>query len=136
MNAMPQTEQKTPYELMGGAEAVRQLVDHFYDYVAKDPDLAPIFPDDFTEIRKKQYLFLTQFFGGPRLYTEAYGHPMMRKRHLPFPITPKRAEAWLACMSKAMDDVGLSGPLREFIFSRLSQVAYHMVNQPNDNQEP
>lgn len=123
----------TPYDLVGGAKTIQKLVDVFYDYVAQDPDLAPIFPDDFTEIRKKQYMFLTQFFGGPRLYNETYGSPMMRARHLPFPITPKRKEAWLACMSKAMDDIGLEGPVREFMFARLTQVAQHMVNQPEDH---
>lgn len=121
---------KTPYEIIGGAETVRNLVTAFYNRVAQDPDLAPIFPDDFTEIREKQYLFLTQFLGGPPLYNQTHGHPMMRKRHLPFPITPHRAKAWLKCMSGAMDEIGMDGPVRDFIFTRLTQVARHMVNQP------
>lgn len=126
----------TPYELIGGADTLRQLVNAFYDRVAVDPDLSPIFPEDFTEIKEKQYLFLTQFFGGPRLYTNVHGHPMMRARHLPHPITPRRAKAWLACMSGAMDDIHLDGPIRDFMFTRLTQVAKHMVNKPDEKVEP
>lgn len=126
---------QTPYELIGGAETVRQLVNSFYDRVARDPDLAPIFPDDLTEIAEKQYMFLTQFLGGPRLYSDVYGSPMMRRRHLPHPITPKRAKAWLSCMSRAMDDVHMEGPVRDFIFARLTQVAKHMVNQEDEIAE-
>lgn len=132
---MNSEETQTPYEQIGGAETLRNLVNCFYDRVAKDPDLAPIFPDDFTEIKEKQYMFLTQFLGGPRLYSEVYGHPRMRARHLPHPVTPKRAEAWLKCMSNAMDDIHLEGPIREFFFTRLTQVANHMINQPDDTAE-
>lgn len=123
---------RTLYELIGGAETVRNLVETFYGLVAEHPDLDPIFPDDYTETIEKQYLFLTQFLGGPNLYTQVHGQPMLRARHLPFPITPQRAEAWLACMSQAMDEIGMEGPAREVIFTRLTQVARHMVNQPGE----
>ncbi|CAJ1004494.1 MULTISPECIES: globin [Brevibacillus] len=127
---------QTPYELIGGAETLSRLVDTFYDLVKEHPDLAPLFPEDFTEIKEKQYMFLTQFLGGPTLYSDRYGHPMMRARHMRFPITPKRAEAWLACMSEAMDRIGLEGEVRHHIFERLRLTAYHMVNQwePDDKQ--
>lgn len=122
-------QSETPYDRIGGADTVRRLVDAFYTRVAVDPDLAPIFPPDLTEVREKQYLFLTQFFGGPPLYTEAHGAPMLRARHLPRPITLRRAEAWLRCMAAAMDEVGLEGPVREFLFARLTGTAHHMVNK-------
>lgn len=117
-----------PFDAIGGSAMINDLVEEFYDRVALDPDLRPIFPDDFTEIARKQKQFLTQFLGGPRLYSEEHGHPMMRARHLPFPVTPKRAEAWLDCMSGAMDEVNLPEPWRSQIFDRLTKVAYHMVN--------
>ncbi|MDG2703174.1 hypothetical protein P7M02_24290, partial [Vibrio parahaemolyticus] len=63
------------------------------------------------------------------LYTEEHGHPMLRARHLPFPITEERADAWLECMEDAMDQVGLTGDIRDFLFERLSLTARHMVNQ-------
>jgi hemoglobin len=118
-----------PYEQIGGADTVARLVDTFYDLVKDHPDLAPLFPEDFTEVKEKQYQFLTQFLGGPTLYSERHGHPMLRARHMRFPITPKRAEAWLGCMREAMDRIGLEGEVREAIFERLKLTAYHMVNQ-------
>ncbi|WP_062352024.1 globin [Bacillus kwashiorkori] len=117
-----------------GEEMLYRLVDEFYKKVHQDPDLAPIFPDDLTETARKQKQFLTQFLGGPPLYTAEHGHPRLRARHLPFPITSKRAEAWLKCMSDAMDEVSFTGPVREEFFSRLVITAHHMVNT-NDIKE-
>ena len=123
---------QTPFELMGGSDTIQRLVDVFYPRVQADPDLAPIFPEDITPVRDKQYLFLTQFLGGPPLYSEQYGHPMLRARHLPHAVTPRRRDAWLRCMAAAMDEIGLAGDVREFVFARLVQVADHMVNRPDD----
>jgi hemoglobin len=118
-----------PYEYIGGAETVRRLVEAFYDRVAQHPNLRPLFPEDFSEVKEKQYRFLTQFMGGPALYSQAYGPAMMRARHLRFPIDEQRARDWLSCMAGAMDDIGLSGPVRDFLFQRLTQTALHFVNQ-------
>ncbi|WNF05612.1 globin domain-containing protein [Brevibacillus borstelensis] len=119
----------TPYEQIGGAETLTRLVDTFYDLVAKHPDLAPLFPDDFTEVKERQYQFLTQFLGGPTLYSDKHGHPMLRARHMRFPIGTTQAAAWLSCMSEAMDRIGLKGELRDQFFERLRLTACHMVNQ-------
>lgn len=121
--------QQTPYELLGGDEMLTKLVDAFYPKVYSDPRLAPLFKGDMQVIKNKQRMFLTQFLGGPPLYSEAYGHPMMRARHLPFEITPSRAEAWLECMRKAMDEIGLEGELRDYFYERLRMTAYHMVDR-------
>jgi len=120
------------YEQIGGEDMIKRLVEAFYNGVAKDPNLSPIFPDDLTETARKQTQFLTQFLGGPPLYTDEHGHPRLRARHMPFEITPKRASAWLACMTEAMDEVGLDGSLREQFYSRLVMTAHHMVNHPDD----
>ena len=101
----------TPFEVIG-EETLHRLVDTFYGLVAQHPDLAPIFPNEFTEIARKQKQFLTQYLGGPSLYTMEHGHPMMRARHLPFPVTPTRAKAWLSCMTQAMDKTRLQGPIK------------------------
>lgn len=118
----------TLYNSIGGADTVRRLVEAFYPRVYADPDLSPLFPDGIEEIKEKQYLFLTQFLGGPTLYTDRYGAPQMRIRHLAFEITPRRAKAWLRCMKEAMDEIGLEGLDRELFYSRLALVAEHMVN--------
>jgi len=118
----------TLYDRLGGEETIRRLVAAFYPKVKADPLLGPLFPDDLTEIMEKQYLFLTQFFGGPPLYSERYGHPMMRARHLRFPIDRARADAWLACMRRAMEESGVPEPARSAAMERLRGAAYHFIN--------
>ena len=125
----------TPFEAIG-EDTLNRLVDTFYGLVAQHPDLAPIFPNQFTEIARKQKQFLTQYLGGPQIYTEEHGHPMMRARHLPFPVTPTRAKAWLSCMKQAMDIVGLQGPLRDEFYYRLTLTAQHMINTPDEGEIP
>ncbi len=122
-----------PYEEIG-EERLTQMIHLFYEKVAVNPHLAPIFPDDLTETARKQIQFQTQYLGGPNLFTEEHGHPMMKARHQPFPITPTRAQAWLECMSEAMDEVGLEGPLRDTYYKRLVLTAHHMINQPEEEE--
>lgn len=116
------------YDNLGGADTIRRLVEAFYPKVQENPLLGPLFPDDIYPVMEKQYMFLSQFFGGPSLYSDAYGHPMMRARHFPFPVTPERAEAWLGCMRNALEEIGVEEPLREFVLKRLSGPAFHFVN--------
>ncbi|MFS0787285.1 globin [Shouchella sp. 1P09AA] len=125
---MSDQENQRPFVLIGGEETLDHLVEAFYDYVKQHSDLQHLFPDDLTETKDKQKKFLTQFFGGPQLYTEEFGHPRLRARHMPFVITPIQAEAWLSCMEQAMDDVHLSGDIRDFMMQRLTLTAHHMVN--------
>lgn len=112
-----------------GEEKIQELVRAFYPKVYEDPDLSPLFQGDMKEILRKQQMFLTQFTGGPPLYSQEFGPPAMRQRHLPFEITPKRAQCWLRCMKEAFVEVGLDQhPSGEFFYSRLEQVAAIMVN--------
>ncbi|MHA6251707.1 globin domain-containing protein [Oceanobacillus sp. CAU 1775] len=127
---MKDIQHRSIYDAIGGYEAIEKLVDNFYSKVAKHPLLIPIFPEDLTETARKQTLFLTQFFGGPRLYEEERGHPMMRRRHLPFPITPSRRDAWLSCMDEAIEEAGIEEPYRSAMFERLTLTANHMMNTP------
>lgn len=123
-----------PYEEIG-AEKLSDLIDSFYSKVTKNPKLKPIFPDDLTETARKQKQFQTQYLGGPNIYTEEHGHPMMRARHMNFEITPERAQAWLECMYEAMDEVGLDGKFREIYYKRLVLTAHHMINAEDPNEE-
>jgi hemoglobin len=122
----------TIYEAVGGDEGIRKIVEAFYPKVQRHPLLAPLFPADITPVMEKQHMFLSQFFGGPSLYSDRYGHPMMRARHLPFPITPQRAEAWLDCMRLALADTDLPEALQEIVLERLSGPAHHFVNTNDD----
>lgn len=123
-----QSTEQSLYDRIGGAETIRRLVEAFYPKVQADPLIGPLFPEDITPVMEKQFMFLSQFFGGPRLYSEKYGHPMMRARHLPFPITVERAVAWLDCMRSALQDIGLPKELRDEVLERLKGPAYHFVN--------
>ncbi|MRH43395.1 globin [Aquibacillus halophilus] len=124
----------TIYEAIGGQTKIEELVTAFYNRVAVHPELIPIFPNDLTETARKQTQFLTQFFGGPPLYMEEHGHPMLRKRHFDFPITPTRKNAWLECMDKALEEVGIKEPYRTVIFERLTITAQHMMNTPDEQK--
>lgn len=126
------TNSQTPYDFIG-KESLSKLVETFYAKVHVHPLLKPIFPDDLTETIRKQKQFLTQYLGGPQEYSAEHGHPMLRARHLPFEITEDRAKAWLQCMSEAMDEIGLQGDLREYIFHRLALTAEHMINTPTSH---
>lgn len=128
-------QHQTPYDAIGGDEVITKLVETFYSKVEKHPDLIPIFPNDLTETARKQRQFLTQYLGGPPLYSEEHGHPMLRARHIPFAITPKRAEAWLSCMKQSMDDIDLKGPLRDEFYQRLVLTAQHMINTPDSHSK-
>jgi|SRR5699024_5495466 len=127
---MTPIEHRSIYKAIGGADAIDRIVSAFYKRVAKHPDLIPIFPTDLTETAYKQRLFLTQFFGGPPLYNEEFGHPMMRRRHLPFPITPTRRNAWLSCMQEALNEADIEEPYYSAIFEKLTLTANHMMNTP------
>ncbi len=124
---------KAPFDMIGGEQVIARLVDAFYNRVGSHPDLIPIFPDDLTETARKQKQFLTQYLGGPALYSQEHGHPMLRARHNPFEITPTRARAWLSCMRGAMDEIGLEGPLRDEFYNRLVLTAQHMINTPDND---
>ncbi|WMJ74031.1 globin [Cytophagaceae bacterium ABcell3] len=120
---------KTVYERLG-AENLKLLVDKFYDLVFADPDISHLFsrtPKE--EIKKKQYMFLTQFLGGPSLYSEAYGHPRMRARHMPHEISEDSAVAWLKCMHAAIQQLPVDEQLKEDLFNRFPQTAFFMVNK-------
>ncbi len=120
----------TLYDALGGAETLRRLVETFYPKVQADPLLAPLFPADIDPVMEKQYLFLTQFFGGEPLYSEQHGHPMMRARHMHVEVTAERAEAWLDCMRRALEEISVEEPLRLAVLERLRGPAYHFVNTP------
>lgn len=119
---------QTIYEAIGGEAAVRKMVEAFYPRVQAHPLLAPLFPEDIMPVMERQFMFLTQFFGGPSLYSDQFGHPMMRARHLPFPITRDRADAWLGCMREALHEIGMEPGLAAMVIDRLSGPAYHFIN--------
>jgi hemoglobin len=97
-----------PYDQLGGAEAVRRLVNRFYDIMDSDPVASGVraaHAADLDEAREKLFMFLSGWLGGPDLYTERFGHPRLRARHLPFRIDARARDEWLYCMFKALDEL-------------------------------
>lgn len=128
-------EPGTIYEAIGGQDTVDQIVQSLYKHIGVNEKLLEIFPDDLQESARKQRLFLTQFFGGPSLYLEERGHPMLKRRHNLFEITPARRDEWLACMDKALTEAKVEEPYRSAIFERLTMTAAHMINTADESAE-
>ena len=121
-----------PYASLGAEAAVRALVDRFYDLMDERPDAADIramHPDDLGSSRDKLHWFLCGFLGGPNLYVERVGHPRLRRRHLPFPIGDAARDAWMACMSRALEEQVPDAALRESLEQAFTHTASHMRNQ-------
>jgi hemoglobin len=112
-----------------GAENLNTLVDRFYDLVFVNEQISHLFKTDKEVIKEKQRLFLTQFLGGPALYSERYGHPQLRARHLPHPIAQDDAVAWLSCMSAAITSLSIDEKMKDELFKRFVPTAMFMVNQ-------
>lgn len=113
--AQARRAEDTPYARLGGDAAVRALVDRFYDLMELEPAYAGIrrlHQPDLAHARDKLYWFLSGWLGGPSLYIERIGHPMLRARHLPFSIGTSERDQWLACMDQAMAEQGIDEGLR------------------------
>jgi hemoglobin len=119
---------QTLYEELG-EENLQKLVDGFYDLVFINPRISRLFKTDKDLIKEKQRLFLTQFLGGPSLYSEKYGHPRMRARHMPHPIEEEDAVEWLKCMSASLAKLDVSERLKDDLFKRFVPTAMFMVNK-------
>ncbi len=123
----------THYERIGGAEKVRALVQRFYQLMDALPEthgIRKLHPASLHGSEQKLFEFLSGWMGGPQLYVEKYGHPMLRKRHLPFPIAESERDQWLLCMKQALQDVVEDPKLRAELVTAFEKVADHMRNQP------
>ena len=93
------------FSRVGGSPFFEALVDSFYESVADDDVLAPLYPEfpDFSGARHRLTLFLVQYWGGPTTYSDERGHPALRMRHLPFHIGPAERDRWLQHMAAAIE---------------------------------
>lgn len=125
--------ERTPYELIGGEPSVRALVERFYDLMELEPGYArlrAVHGSTLESAREKLFMFLSGWLGGPSLYTDRYGHPMLRARHLPFAIGEIERDQWMACMKQAMEELEVAPELRSFLEKALFKTADWMRNQP------
>jgi hemoglobin len=126
--------ESSPYELLGGEAGVRALVDRFYDLMDADPAyhaVRRVHGGDLTRARDRLFWFLSGWLGGPPLYMQRVGHPMLRARHLPFPIGTAERDAWMGCFAHAMADRGVPEFLREPLRAALFKTADWMRNRPD-----
>ncbi len=117
------------YAAVGGRETFARLVEVFYAGVADDPVLRPMYPEeDLGPARERLTLFLEQYWGGPTTYSDTRGHPRLRMRHAPFPVTPDARDRWLAHMRTAVRSLDLAPVHEAALWDYLERAAYSMVN--------
>ncbi|MGO4869053.1 MAG: group II truncated hemoglobin [Roseiarcus sp.] len=132
-----QTTDASLFHRLGGDPAIAAFVARFYDIMAADPQLERIWawhPKDMAGLKARLGDFLSGFLGGPTLYPQRYGPPMMRRRHLPFPIGRAERDLWMKCARAALaETVGDPAPRAE-LEAALAAFAEHMRNRDDDGQ--
>ncbi|MEU5866141.1 globin [Nonomuraea sp. NPDC047529] len=119
------------YDAVGGEETFRRLVHRFYEGVAEDPLLRPLYPEpDLTGAEDRLRGFLIQYWGGPNTYSQERGHPRLRMRHVPFVIGEAERDAWLRHMRDAVDSLDLSEEQATRLWDYLVYAAQSLVNSP------
>ena len=136
---MSQSSASTPqslYDLLGGdpnaTNQIRAIVEAFYDVMDSDEKAKTIrqmHPEDLTLSREKLFMFLTGWTGGPQLYIERYGHPFLRRRHLPFKIGEEERDQWIYCMTKGMLNLKMEDQKIKALLNALYPIADFMRNQ-------
>jgi hemoglobin len=117
------------YAEVGGAPVFEKIIARFYQQVAEDEILRPLYPEeDLGPAETRLRMFLEQYWGGPRTYSDQRGHPRLRMRHAPFRIGPIERDAWLRCMRVAVDEAGLDDEHRDQLWQYLTFAAASMVN--------
>ncbi|GAA4895444.1 group II truncated hemoglobin [Ferrimonas pelagia] len=142
--AFEKKQAQSAYEQIGGEQALRALSQRFYqlmDCKAEYRALRALHPDDLSGSEEKLFEFFSGWLGGPPLFEQKYGHPMLRARHLPFRIDKHQRNLWLHCMKRAMADEIAHRQARQAMFKALVSLADHMrnveggcpISAPNDN---
>jgi len=122
-------QEQTFYEQVGGEDTFRRLVHRFYEGVAADPVLRPMYPEeDLGPAEERLTLFLIQYWGGPTTYSQRRGHPRLRMRHVPFTVDRAAHDAWLKHMRDALDDLALPEEHDRTMWKYLTYAAATMIN--------
>lgn len=127
----------TLYQAIGGDATVRALTRRFYQLMDTLPEAArcrAIHPADLSGSEAKFYDYLTGYLGGPPVYVEKHGHPMLRRRHFVAPIGPAERDEWLLCFRRAMEETIENPKLRDIIWPPIERLAFHMQNREADSQ--
>ena len=121
------------YHLVGGSATFKKLVEKFYEGVATDPLLRPMYPEeDLGPAAERLQLFLEQYWGGPTTYQEQRGHPRLRMRHNAFKIGPAARDAWLLHMRSALESLQLPQLQEGEFWGYLDSAARSLLNSSED----
>lgn len=124
------SEGQTLYAAVGGMAFFRRLVDAFYRRVEADPVLRPLYPeDDLAGARERLTLFLGQYWGGPDTYSQRRGHPMLRRRHIPFPIDQDARDRWLTHMGDSVAELAPPADAARALIDYFAMAADAMINR-------
>jgi hemoglobin len=121
----------TPYEWIGGEDRIKALVERFYDLMDLETDyirLREVHGESLDNAREKTFMFLCGWMGGPQYYTEKFGHPRLRMRHMHVHIGILERDQWLSCMDRAMGETGVDETLRARLRDSFFQTADWMRN--------
>jgi hemoglobin len=133
---MSEIEPESIYHQVGGHQTFERLCNAFYGRVEKDSVLRPLYPDgSLDESKENLALFLTQFFGGPDVYSQRRGHPRLRARHLPFAIGRKERDVWVMHMLASLDESGIVEPAYSQIKEYFQEAATFLINKYDDEDE-
>ena len=120
------------FERVGGVVAIDKLVESFYrrmDALPEAADIRAMHPDDLASTKQVLKRYLSEWTGGPKLYSPEKGHPRLRLRHMGFPIGSSERDAWLLCMRGALEETVADDAARQEIDLALSRLADWMRNQ-------
>lgn len=119
------------YDAVGGHETFVRLVGRFYEQVADDTLLRPMYPADLAGACDRMTWFLEQYWGGPTTYSERRGHPALRMRHASFPVDGRARDHWLRHMRTALDELALPPEHAAAMWDHLERTANFLRNTPD-----
>ncbi len=129
MTATIRRVNQSVYAAVGGQAFFDELVTRFYDRVASDPVLRPLYPDDLGPSRSRLAGFLAQYWGGPPRYSAERGHPRLRMRHAPFEIGTPERDAWVTHMRASLAEVDIPEEVRSAMAAYFESAATHLMNR-------
>jgi hemoglobin len=122
------------FEEVGGSPFFDQLVERFYDGVATDDVLLPLYPEqsDLSGAKERLTLFLQQYWGGPTTYSDERGHPRLRQRHFPFVIGERERDRWMVHMMAAVDELSPNDSVHQQLMEYMAMASTAMINSPSE----
>ena len=121
------------FEEVGGSQFFDQLVERFYEGVATDDVLLPLYPEqsDLSGAKERLTLFLQQYWGGPTTYSDERGHPRLRQRHFPFVIGELERDRWMVHMMAALDELSPNDSVHQQLAEYMAMASTAMINSPS-----